>query len=45
VPLAAAVEGSPGKLARLEVGEVLGEPPHGHKIWIEEEYLQIEKLV
>jgi hypothetical protein len=36
------VDGSPRRLARLEVGAVLDEPPWRHTIWVEEEYLRIE---
>lgn len=36
------VEGLSRRLAKLDVGHVLGEASYTHKIWVEEEYLQVE---
>jgi hypothetical protein len=35
------VEGMPTSLARLDVGDVIGQEPWKHTIWVEPEYLQI----
>jgi hypothetical protein len=37
------VDGLTQRLARLDVGHVLGVAPYVHTIWVEEEYLQIAK--
>ena len=36
------VEGLPYQLAKLNVGQVLGQPEYMHTIWVEPEYLQLE---
>ena len=37
------VEGVPYPLAKLDVGHVLGNESWEHTIWVEPEYLQLEK--
>jgi hypothetical protein len=36
------VEGLPYPLARIDVGDVVGEERWKHTIWVEPEYLQVE---
>jgi hypothetical protein len=36
-------EGVPYPLAKLDVGHILGEEPWMHTIWVEPEYLQVER--
>jgi hypothetical protein len=36
-------EGLLHRLVRLDVGQVVGEAPFRHTIWIEEEYVQLHK--
>jgi hypothetical protein len=38
------IEGVPYPLVQLDVRHVLGEDPWKHTIWVEPEYLQLEKL-
>jgi hypothetical protein len=37
------IEGMPYPLAKLDVGKVLGTEPWKHTIWVEPEYLQLDK--
>ena len=37
------LEGVPFPLARIDVGHVIGKEPWEHTIWVEREYLELEK--
>jgi hypothetical protein len=37
------IEGAPYSFAKLDVGHILGEEPWMHTIWVEPEYLKVER--
>jgi hypothetical protein len=38
------IVGFQGRLIQIEVGEILGEPPYMHSIWIEPEFIEVVEV-